>query len=67
MGHRNFLPHNVLLVFVKLSSSEVLKRNEKSRALMAEMLFESLFLWHSSQKDITKIVTSLSLYFFITR
>ena len=52
-------------MFVKLSSSEALKRDEKSRDLMAGMLFESLFLLHSGQKDIAKIVTFLSLYFFL--
>lgn len=51
-------------MFVKLSSSEALKGDEKSRDPMAGMLFESLFLLHSGQKDITKIVTFLSLYFF---
>lgn len=51
-------------MFVKLSSSEALKGDEKSRDLMAGMLVESLFLLHSGQKDITKIVTFLSLDFF---
>lgn len=65
-GAQEFLTsqHLIGIAFVKLSSSEALECDEKRRDLMAGMLFESLLLLHSAQKDITENGTFLSQMFF---